>query len=67
MKIMVKGMMCHHCEAHVKEALEKLTCVDEAVADHTENLVSLTTSGEVSEADLRAAVENAGYEYVGIL
>lgn len=66
MEITVKGMMCQHCEAHVKEALEKLAAVEEATANHDENLVTLKISGEVSEADLKAAVEGAGYEFVGI-
>ena len=66
MEITVKGMMCAHCEAHVKEALEKLTGVDEAVANHDENLVTLKTSADVAESDIKAAVEAAGYEYVGI-
>jgi len=66
MKITVTGMMCPHCEAHVKEALEKLAGVSEAVANHEENLVTLTTSGDVAEADIKAAVEGAGYTYGGI-
>lgn len=66
MKITVTGMMCPHCEAHVKEALEKLNGVTEAVANHEENLVTLTTSGEVAESDIKAAVEGAGYTYGGI-
>ncbi len=66
MEITVKGMMCPHCEAHVKEALEKLSGIEEARANHGENLVSITTSAEVAEADIKAAVEGAGYEYVGI-
>ncbi|MBO6129898.1 MAG: heavy metal translocating P-type ATPase [Pseudobutyrivibrio sp.] len=66
MEITVKGMMCAHCEAHVKEALEKITGVDEATANHEANLVTLKTSADVAEADLKAAVEGAGYEYVGI-
>lgn len=66
MEITVKGMMCQHCEAHVKEALEKLNGVEEAVANHDENLVTLKISQDVPEADIKAAVEGAGYEYVGI-
>ena len=63
MEITVKGMMCAHCEAHVKEALEKLAGVESAVADHEKNLVILETSAEVSEEDISSAVEAAGYEY----
>ncbi|WP_044935968.1 heavy metal translocating P-type ATPase [Pseudobutyrivibrio sp. LB2011] len=66
MEITVKGMMCAHCEAHVKEALEKINGVDEATANHEANLVTLKTSADVAEADLKAAVEAAGYEFVGI-
>lgn len=66
MEITVKGMMCSHCEAHVKEALEKIAGIDEAVANHDENLVTLKTSADVAESDIKAAVEAAGYEYVGI-
>ncbi len=66
MEITVNGMMCMHCEAHVKEALEKLPGVEEATANHEANLVTLKTSADVAEADIKAAVEAAGYEYVGI-
>ena len=66
MEITVKGMMCQHCEAHVKEALERIAGVEEATANHEANLVTLKTSADVAESDLKAAVEAAGYEYVGI-
>ena len=66
MKITVKGMMCAHCEAHVKKALEAIDGIEAAVASHEENLVTVTTSKDVDEAVIKAAVEEAGYEYVGI-
>ncbi|WP_028242063.1 heavy metal translocating P-type ATPase [Pseudobutyrivibrio ruminis] len=66
MEITVNGMMCQHCEAHVKEALEKISGIEEATANHEANLVTLKTSADVAEADIKAAVEAAGYEYVGI-
>ena len=66
MEITVKGMMCPHCEAHTKEALEKLDGVVSVTADHTANSVVIETSREVAEADIKAAVEAAGYEYCGI-
>ncbi|SFH71214.1 Cu2+-exporting ATPase [Pseudobutyrivibrio sp. OR37] len=66
MEITVNGMMCMHCEAHVKEALEKISGIEEATANHEANLVTLKTSADVAEADIKAAVEAAGYEYVGI-
>jgi len=67
MKITVKGMMCGHCEAHVKKTLEAIEGIETAIASHEENLVTLTTSKEVSEEVLKAAVTDAGYEYCGIV
>ena len=67
MKIEVKGMMCGHCEAHVVKALEAIDGIDSVVASHEENLVTITTSKEVAEADIKAAIDEAGYEYVGVI
>ena len=67
MKIKVNGMMCAHCEAHVKKALEDIDGIEEAVASHEEGLVTVTATKEVDEASVRAAVEEAGYEYAGII
>ena len=67
MKITVKGMMCEHCEAHVKKALEAIDGIDSAVASHKDNLVTITNSKDVDEAAIKAAVEDAGYEYVGVI
>ena len=65
MKIKVNGMMCAHCEAHVKKALEAIDGIQEAVASHEENLVTITSSKDIDEASVKAAVEGAGYEYAG--
>ena len=67
MKITVKGMMCAHCEAHVKKALEAIDGVESATASHEENLVTITASKAVDEALIKAAVIDAGYEYEGIV
>ncbi|MCQ2591340.1 MAG: heavy metal translocating P-type ATPase [Treponema sp.] len=66
MEITVKGMMCAHCEAHVKKALEAIDGIESAVANHEANLVSITTSKTVDEELIKAAVIEAGYEYEGI-
>ena len=66
MKIKVNGMMCAHCEAHVKKALEAIDGIEAAVASHEENLVTITGSKEVDEALIKEAVTEAGYEYAGI-
>jgi Cu2+-exporting ATPase len=66
MKIKVNGMMCPHCEAHVKKALEAIDGIENAVPSHEENLVTITYSGDVDEALIKSAVEEAGYEYAGV-
>ena len=66
MEITVNGMMCEHCEAHVKEALEKLDGVTSAKADRNENVVTLEVTGDIAEDELKSAVEGAGYEYAGL-
>ena len=66
MKINVNGMMCGHCEAHVKKALEAIEGIESAVASHEENTVTITCSKEISEELIKAAVEDAGYEFVGV-
>lgn len=67
MKISVNGMMCGHCEAHVKKALEALEGVTNVVASHEENMVTIETAVAVDEALIKAAVEDAGYEYAGVV
>lgn len=62
----VKGMMCAHCEAHVKEALEKIDGVTEVKADHEACEVVVKMSAPVAEDVLAAAVKDAGYEFEGI-
>ncbi|WP_026525829.1 heavy metal translocating P-type ATPase [Butyrivibrio sp. MB2005] len=67
MKITVNGMMCEHCEAHVKKALEAIDGIESAVASHKDNLVTITNSKDVDEAAIKAAVEEAGYEFAGVI
>ena len=66
MEILVAGMMCAHCEAHVKKALEGLDGVKEATADHESGVVTLKTEKEVSIDAIKAAIEDAGYEFNGV-
>lgn len=67
MKISVKGMMCGHCEKHVKDALEAIEGITSATASHEKAEVAIETSKEVDENAIKAAVEKAGYEYKGII
>ena len=60
----VEGMMCAHCEKHVKEALEKIDGVESAVADHESKTVKLSLSKDIPESDFEKAVKDAGYELI---
>lgn len=62
--IKVEGMMCGHCEAHVKEALEKIKGVEEAIADHETGKVVLKLSKDVDDKKISDAVKKAGYTVV---
>ena len=59
--ISVKGMMCHNCERHVREALEALPGIASAEPNFETGLVRIV--GAAEEAELKAAVTNAGYKY----
>ena len=60
--IKVEGMMCPHCENHVKEALEGIPGVTAAVANRLNGTATVTLSEDVSETVLRAAIEAQGYK-----
>ena len=62
----IEGMMCGHCEARVKKALEALPAVDEAVVSHEAGTAIVTLNAEVSDADLKKAVEDQDYKVTGI-
>ena len=62
----VKGMMCGHCEARVKKALEAVDGVASAVADHNNGTAVVTLTKDVSNETLKAAVEAQDYEVTGV-
>jgi Cu2+-exporting ATPase len=66
MTVKVKGMMCHHCEARVKAALEELEFVESAVPDHEKGSVELVINAAADEKRLKKAIIGAGYKYGGI-
>ena len=60
----VKGMMCPHCEARVKSALEEIRGVDSVIADHKKGTATVTLKEEVSIDTLKSAVKNRGYNVI---
>lgn len=62
----IEGMMCGHCEARVKKALEALDAVDEAVVSHTDGTAVVTLNAEVSDDLLKETVEAQDYKVTSI-
>ena len=62
-KVLVEGMMCEHCKAHVEKALNAIDGI-QATVDLEKNCAFV--EGEVDEATLKQAIEEAGYTYKGI-
>ena len=62
----VEGMMCEHCEARVRKALEKLDGVEAAVADHNKGTAVVTLRSDVADDLLKKAVEDQDYTVLGI-
>ena len=61
----IEGMMCAHCEATVKKALEAIDGVESAEVSHVSGTAVVTANG-VSDAALKDAVTAKGYEVSGI-
>lgn len=62
--IKVKGMMCPHCEAAVKKALETLPAVTEATADHEKGIAIVKLNTDISDALLKETIEKQGYKVI---
>ena len=63
--VKIEGMMCPHCEATVKKALEALDFVEEARPSHESNEAVLVLSGDYDEAAVKQAVEEKDYTFAG--
>ena len=62
----IEGMMCPHCEARVKKALEAIEGVQEAKVSHQEGSAVVKAAAAVSKDALAKAVTDAGYEVKGV-
>ena len=61
----VTGMTCGHCVASVTEELTALDGVTDVAVDLPTGAVTVTSTGSLDEAQVRAAVEEAGYQLAG--
>ena len=62
----IRGMMCGHCETAVRKALEAIPGVASAAADHEKSIAVVDLAVPVDEAAFKKAIEDEGYEYLGI-
>ena len=62
----VEGMMCPHCEATVKKAIEALDGVNEATADHVSGTVKIVGGKDIPENVYKSVIENEDYEFIGM-
>ena len=58
----VEGMMCPHCEARVKQVLEALDGVKEAIPSHTENNVTVVFEKDVADDIIKNTITEQGYK-----
>lgn len=65
-KVLIEGMSCGHCVNHVKEALGELNGVTSVDVNLDAKTAILEATVEVEDADIKAAIDDAGYEVVGI-
>ena len=62
----IEGMMCSHCEARVKKALEALDAVSEAAVSHESGTAVVTLSADISDEKLKETVEAEDYKVTSI-
>ena len=64
--LFIEGMMCPHCEARVKKALDMIDGVASSEVSHEKGTAVLTLSAEIPDEKLKTAVEEQGYKVTGI-
>ena len=65
-KILIEGMSCGHCSNHVKNALIELIGVKAVEVDLAGKMAVIEVTEEVKDDKLKEAIEDAGYDVVGI-
>ncbi len=65
-KIFIEGMSCEHCVKHVKDALAELNGVIKVDVNLSAKSAILESAAVISDDDIKAAIDDAGYEVVKI-
>lgn len=64
--VKVEGMMCQHCAKQVEDALSKLSGVKSVKVDLSGKKATVKCKEEIPEAAFKTAIEEAGYQFVGL-
>lgn len=64
--VQVDGMMCGMCENHVNDAVRKAVPVKKVTSSHGKGQTVILTEADVSEDEIRSAIEKTGYQVRGI-
>lgn len=64
--IKIKGMMCPHCEAHIKNALDALDGVTVTEVSHKKGTATVKISESVTDEVLKSTIKSQGYEVLNI-
>ena len=65
-KILIEGMSCEHCVNHVTIALKELASVSKVDVNLNDKNAIVETTQEISNEVIKAVIDEAGYEVVGI-
>ena len=65
-KVLIEGMSCGHCVNHVTEALSELNGVSNVEVNLEAKAALFDASADVKDEDIKFAIDEAGYEVVGI-
>jgi copper ion binding protein len=66
LNMQVEGMDCGGCEDSIRKAVGQVEGVESVSASHSSGKVQVVFAGDVDEAKVRTAIEDAGYEVVGV-
>ena len=64
--IKIEGMMCPHCEARVKNTLASLSGVTSAVASHATGYAEIEYDKNLTDEEIKSAIEAQGYKVISI-
>lgn len=65
-KVFIEGMSCGHCVRHVTEALKELQGVTDVNVNLEQKFAVVNTKNNVTDEDIKSAIDDAGYEVVKI-